>query len=316
MNFDNLDIGHLKLFSAMMAHRSVLRVSRVCNLPQPTVSRKLASLREYFQDPLFVRTKSGMEPTPGAQALAEPIEAILRIHRSYLLHADDFDPARTTRTFNIAASDLEHQAFIPGLYSWATNIAPHIQFNPTLVGEGALDVRLETGEVDVAIGGFIDVNAGVRGKLLNEDHYVCAMRRGNPLLDSPLSADVFRDARHVVVHMQHAGHAHQLVEQLLHELCPPENILTVSESFFVAALMVQSSDRILILPSSVAKRLCQKLALETTTSPFELPPIQYKQYWHERFDRDPANQWLRLGIETVEKSVRDSDLLCISGARN
>src|SRR3546814_2304720 len=33
--------------------------------------------------------------------------------------------------------------------------------------------------------------------------------------------------------------------------------------------------------------------MTVVTPPLDLPTIEVKQYWHERFDHDPGNMWLR-----------------------
>src|SRR3546814_10662944 len=36
--------------------------------------------------------------------------------------------------------------------------------------------------------------------------------------------------------------------------------------------------------------------MPVVTPPLDLPTSEVKQYWHERFDHDPGNMWLRLLI--------------------
>jgi len=33
--------------------------------------------------------------------------------------------------------------------------------------------------------------------------------------------------------------------------------------------------------------------MQLAKPPIKLPEFEIAQYWHERFDRDPGNQWLR-----------------------
>ncbi len=33
--------------------------------------------------------------------------------------------------------------------------------------------------------------------------------------------------------------------------------------------------------------------MQLAKAPIKLPEFEIAQYWHERFDRDPGNQWLR-----------------------
>ena len=54
--------------SAPMTTRrhSLTRAARTLNVTQPALSKTLARLRRYFDDPLFVRVSLRMEPTPKA----------------------------------------------------------------------------------------------------------------------------------------------------------------------------------------------------------------------------------------------------------
>ena len=65
---NKLDIAQLRVFNALYERRSVTKVSRALDLPQPTVSRWFARMRASFGDPMFVRTRHGMEPTSAAVA--------------------------------------------------------------------------------------------------------------------------------------------------------------------------------------------------------------------------------------------------------
>jgi hypothetical protein len=39
--------------------------------------------------------------------------------------------------------------------------------------------------------------------------------------------------------------------------------------------------------------------------PVELPGFAVKQYWHERFNQDAANVWLRSGVAQLRKMNLD-----------
>ena len=57
--------------------------ARRLHLAQPTVSNALARLREYFGDPLLVRSGRGMRPTPKARHLMGPLrDALTAIERT------------------------------------------------------------------------------------------------------------------------------------------------------------------------------------------------------------------------------------------
>jgi DNA-binding transcriptional LysR family regulator len=63
--------------------------------------------------------------------------------------------------------------------------------------------------------------------------------------------------------------------------------------FLAAAIVAKHTDAVATLPLSIATVLAQDLDLAIIKPPFKLPRIEIFQYWHERFHREPGNQWIR-----------------------
>lgn len=63
---DNIDLKLLAIISELHTTRSVTKTAEHLGLWQSAVSMSLARLRRHFQDPIFVLTSGGMEPTPRA----------------------------------------------------------------------------------------------------------------------------------------------------------------------------------------------------------------------------------------------------------
>ena len=72
-NFRSLDLNLLRVFDEVMAERNLTRAANNLSITQPAVSNALRRLRALLGDQLLVRTPAGMQPTPYALALAEPL---------------------------------------------------------------------------------------------------------------------------------------------------------------------------------------------------------------------------------------------------
>ena len=75
MNFHSLDLNLLVVFDALMRTRSVTLAGEKVGLSQSAASNALQRLRAAFDDPLFVRTPKGMEPSALAHQRAGPVRA-------------------------------------------------------------------------------------------------------------------------------------------------------------------------------------------------------------------------------------------------
>ena len=65
-NIRNMDLNLLVVLNILLDERSVSRAAKRLNLSQPAVSGALRRLRSTFRDPLFVRSRQGIRPTPYA----------------------------------------------------------------------------------------------------------------------------------------------------------------------------------------------------------------------------------------------------------
>src|SRR3982074_1876127 len=90
-----IDLNLLVVFDAMMRDRSVTRAGQRLGLSQPAMSHALTRLRHMLKDELFVRSPTGMLPTPRAEQLATPIRIALDgLHQS--LEPLQLDPPKAT----------------------------------------------------------------------------------------------------------------------------------------------------------------------------------------------------------------------------
>lgn len=58
------DLNLLPVFLALMEDRNVTRAAARLGITQPALSNALNRLRILLQDPLFIRERHGMRPTP------------------------------------------------------------------------------------------------------------------------------------------------------------------------------------------------------------------------------------------------------------
>jgi DNA-binding transcriptional LysR family regulator len=152
MNVQGLDLNLLRVFDAVLRDRSVTGAARHLGLTQPAVSNALARLRAQFEDALFVRTPTGMDATPFARDLAEPVRQALALLESALAHGPGFDPATSTRVFRFYMSDLGQIEFLPPLVERAQRVAPKVRLEAVALEVEDIGDALAAGGIDLAVG--------------------------------------------------------------------------------------------------------------------------------------------------------------------
>src|SRR5262245_15729861 len=99
---EELDVYQLRVFDALFREHTLTRAAEALSTKQPTLSKTLARLRRYFDDPLFVRVSLRMEPTAKALELVGPIRTLL--DELQWLRASASHSTRRSRTGRSASS--------------------------------------------------------------------------------------------------------------------------------------------------------------------------------------------------------------------
>ncbi len=288
MNVRDLDLNLLRVFDAVLRARSVTAAAGQLALTQPAASNALARLRSVFGDALFLRTPQGMEPTPFARELAEPVRQALALLESALAHGPGFDPATSGRRFRFYMSDLGQIEFLPPLVERVRRIAPGVRLEaPALEPEHVADA-LTAGSIDLAVGFLPALGPPLRRQALFSDPYLCLMRAGHPI--ATLTKKKFLEASHVLV--TYRG-GHRVVEEALERAGAASRIVLRVPHFTVVPMVLERTDLILTLPARVARAFERRGRLKALPPPVPVPPANVAVHWHERFDADAGNRWLR-----------------------
>lgn len=291
MKLRELDLNLLVIFNQLLIDRSASVAAEKLGLTQPAISNALKRLRLVLQDELFLRTSRGMEPTPYALHLAEPVVYALNALQSALTHRDTFDPTTSQRTFNLAMTDIGELYFMPPVMEALANRAPGIRINTVRPHRGNLKEDMESGSVDLAVGPLPDLQTGFFQKRLFRHRYVCIFRKGHPVARSPISMDLFCVLQHVGVIPENTGHMD--VDTLLDKAGIKRMVKLQVPHFIAVGAILQGSDLIATVPERFADRVQDAFGLETSPHPARLPDIAINMFWHAKFNRDPANIWLR-----------------------
>jgi DNA-binding transcriptional LysR family regulator len=296
MNLRDLDLNLLVVFQAIWQERNVSTAAERLDMTQSAASNALRRLRQYFDDPLFLRTTTGMAPTPLALQLAEPVSQALGTLSAGLDVQLKFDPASSERKFTIGMTDIGEIVFLPKLLAHLKRIAPGVSIEAVSAPERQMRAGMEDGSIDLAVGFLPALQAGFYQQRLFTQRYVCLLGRTWKLTDGKLTKEQFLGARHALVDAAGTGHA--IVEHML-EAAGIQRAVHVRVPHFVAIpFIVEATDLVVTAPAALGAALAQRLAIKVVAHPIKLPEFPVNQFWHRRFGHDAANKWLR-GVFTM-----------------
>ncbi|MBI3715250.1 MAG: LysR family transcriptional regulator [Betaproteobacteria bacterium] len=288
-----LDLNLLPIAVALYDLQNVSRAAQKLGMSQPAVSAALGKLRAQFGDPLFVRTSRGMEPTPRAHTLIAPArDALMRIERDVLSNVA-FDAATSDSVFTIAMSDVGEMVFLPKILRGLAERAPNATLRSVSLPNLQLEQGLESGEIDLAIGYFPDLQRSsfFQQRLITHT-FVCLLRADHPIRGKRISLKKFLELHHAVVRAESRGQ--EVFEDFLQQRGIERKVVLRSPHFMSIPMIIARSDLIVTVPHALGMYF-EKLDvnLKIVRPQLDFPDIPLKQHWHRRFHSDPKNKWLR-----------------------
>jgi len=315
LHLSQIDLNLLVGLDTLLRERNVTRAAKRLGLSQSAMSHQLRRLREVFGDPLLVGGRGGMVTSPLAESLEGPVRrALLDLGRA-IQGELSFDPATAERTFTIATTDVVELLGLPPLLELLSREAPGIRVHGRPLGPESV-TGLQEGNVDLVIGADLERALGVplpglRRRVLARTESACVVRRGHPMLkrtqdEGELRLEHYLELRHVHVEPPGETGPNAIDDALAAQDLERDVVARVSR--FVSGLfMVAASDLAMTLARGIAEPLAAMLSLELLDPPFALPDNMLVMTWHERFERDPASQWLRAAVVQVNDRMHDDD---------
>ena len=292
VNVQDLDLNLLRVFDAVLHDRTVTAAAARLRLTQPAVSNALGRLRQLLGDPLFVRTASGMEATPFARGVADPVRQALALIETALARGPGFEPATATRAFRFYMSDLGQVEFLPPLVERVQRLAPSVRLEAVAVDIEDIADALASGALDIVVGFLPGLGPPIARRALFRDPYVCLMRTDHPI--ERLTKKKFLEASHALVTYRAGGH--RVIEEALERAGVARRIALRVPHFTVMPMVLERTDLILTLPARVARVYESRGRFKSLPPPVPIPAAEVAVHWHERFDGDPGNRWLRQQI--------------------
>ncbi|MBL8269145.1 LysR family transcriptional regulator [Steroidobacter sp.] len=305
MDIADVDLNLLVVFDALLRARSVSGAARALKMSQPATSFALNRLRKMFGEPLFVRTSRGIHPTPFAESLTAPLEAILDRIRSDLLQQPSFDPATERRSVTFNMQDIGELVFLPRILARLNEIAPGLQLRTVNLPAPLLEPALRSGEVDIALGHYPDLTgAALFQQRLFSHSFVCIVRADHPTIKDEMTRRQFLDGVHAVVHP--AGYLNDSLETELQAQGLTRKVSVRIEHFLAVPTILMQSNLIFTVPYAIGAGLAKLADITLVKPPFKAKPRVIRQHWHTRFQHDGANRWLRSVVAElfIDKETR------------
>lgn len=301
MDFKNIDLQLLVHFNALISESHVTRAADKLNMSQPQMSAVLARLRQLFDDPLLIRTPTGMQPTPRAlELLSEVRQAMSHLNAAFSGRAG-FSPLDSVRTFHLAGADSLAKLFLPGLLQVFTHQAPGLKLTLRPAVPNRIRDWLEAGEVDLVFGYWTRLADGLHASTLFRQQLCVVASDPHPRIKGTLSLADYVAAQHIFFGAEQAT-ASTLecsIDLALTRVGVRRDVAVRLPSLLLTPELVANSPLVATIPVRLARKFARVLPLQVLDLPFEVPRPDISMVWHERSHKDAGHQWLRQQLRTI-----------------
>ena len=289
------DLNLLSALDALLTECNVTRAADKLNVTQPTMSGMLQRLRFQFDDQLLVRNGRVMEVTPFAAALIDPVREALRGVEALVRAEPVFDPATSSRTFTIMASDYCTLIFLPSFIGRLAVEAPGVRLviralNAPVERLGAAEIDLAISADNLALLCRDGTEERLHAEYLFTDDFVCVVDRDHPLTEAASLAE-YLTFPHVGIEME--GLLGSIESMAISERVPHFKPSYVVAEFSLIPRMVAGTRLVGVVQRRLARSAAETLPIRTFMPPFPIPELKETMLWHPRHLEDPAQIWLR-----------------------
>ena len=294
----DLDLNLLPVFDALIRVRSVSRAAAELDMSQSAVSHSLKRLREFFGDQLFLKSGSGMQPTPRALELQAPVLAVMGTVRGELLVREGFEAATSRRVFSLCLTDMGELIFLPRLIERLRREAPYCTLRTLQMPMQQIAQALESGAADLALGSLHSMPEGLFQQQLFTRSFVTIVNRRNRAIGEALTREQYLALEHIVVSL--SGRLEDAYDAIVDQLAGPRRVYLTTPHFLTVPMIIeQNPELIATVPRELATRFAGYNSIKALATPIDVPPFAIRQHWHPRYQHDAANVWLRQLVKDV-----------------
>lgn len=297
----NTELNLIPIFVAIYEEKNLSKAAARMNISQPAVSKALKRLREVYNDLLFHRNTSGVEPTVFASDIYPAMSAAYKNFTSTLSASREFDPKTSNRIFSIAVVSTVSYSLIPKLVKQMRLAAPNIslEVHPQFTEDLESDLRLQ--RYDLVIDMAIRDRTILKSEVISTEKLQVVCSKTHPRIGDSITLEEFLNEEHVAASRWHSRSSLLNAEDI-GEL-GARNIVIRAAGAFEMMPIISTTEMIGMLPQSAVDDLGDNYHLKSMDLPM---PVLNQQHdlctiWHPSRTAESGHRWLR---QQIKKAAR------------
>ncbi|EGR0071582.1 LysR family transcriptional regulator [Vibrio vulnificus] len=298
----NTDLNLIPIFVAIFEEQNLSKAAARLDISQPAVSKALARLRDIYDEPLFHRSPSGVEPTSFAVDIYPAMLTAFKNFTSTLSASSEFEAKVSNRIFSIACVSVASYELMPQLLKQIRQHAPNIslEVHPLFTEDYESDLRLQRYDliIDMAPRGWTTLKV----EPIFSERLMVVCCADHPRIADACSVAQFLAEEHVVVSRWHARRS-LMSEEDIADLAQRKIVYRASGALEMLPV-IHGSEYIGMLPESTINAFAGTYNIKAVSLPFEHDIYDLCAIWHPSRSSESAHQWLRNQLKAAVKVLK------------
>ncbi len=297
LNLRGIDLNLLTIFDSLMDTGKLSATAADLGMSQPAVSAALQRLRLTFGDELFIRHRSGMQPTPRAHLLHTDIREALHLVRRAVSTEPMFNPATADRSFTLLSDVFFESTVIGELLNRLSDIAPGVRIDTSPLAPEDPASTLTNLKGDLILDYATHSSTQLCSAQVSVERLVVIAARAHPRIQSAPTLEEFLSEAHVILSRRH-GKLTSL-EYALGNISLNRRIRATLQSYSSMPIVVANTDCLATVPQRLGTLYEQAFDVRCYPFPVAMEPVPVYMYWPRVLDQDPAHRWFRQQLSAV-----------------
>ncbi|MCG6304623.1 LysR family transcriptional regulator [Vibrio vulnificus] len=298
----NTDLNLIPIFVAIFEEQNLSKAAARLDISQPAVSKALARLRDIYDEPLFHRSPSGVEPTSFAVDIYPAMLTAFKNFTSTLSASSEFEAKVSNRIFSIACVSVASYELMPQLLKQIRQHAPNIslEVHPLFTEDYESDLRLQRYDliIDMAPRGWTTLKV----EPIFSERLMVVCCADHPRIADACSVAQFLAEEHVVVSRWHARKS-LMSEEDIADLAQRKIVYRASGALEMLPV-IHGSEYICMLPESTINAFEGTYNIKAVSLPFEHDIYDLCAIWLPSRSSESAHQWLRNQLKAAVKVLK------------
>ncbi|MGL1111573.1 LysR family transcriptional regulator [Vibrio vulnificus] len=298
----NTDLNLIPIFVAIFEEQNLSKAAARLDISQPAVSKALARLRDIYDEPLFHRSPSGVEPTSFAVDIYPAMLTAFKNFTSTLSASSEFEAKVSNRIFSIACVSVASYELMPQLLKQIRQHAPNIslEVHPLFTEDYESDLRSQRYDliIDMAPRGWTTLKV----EPIFSERLMVVCCADHPRIADACSVAQFLAEEHVVVSRWHARKSLMSAEDIA-DLAQRKIVYRASGALEMLPV-IHGSEYIGMLPESTINAFAGTYNIKAVSLPFDHDVYDLCAIWHPSRSSESAHQWLRNQLKAAVKVLK------------